>query len=1462
MFGCVWGLFRKLRPAEDAQEQQPVDDDVRVQQTQEVQLERDEVERDLSDGVEAGEHPGDWVDAAIASRAAREEDESPFAPPGGEADATETAGETGDAVGVDAAEFGDASDGGEAEARDDNSGVPEASAEPEPAPAPVETRVAVHVPELPERPQPLSGDELAAARDNWRGQLAKIGGPSTLTNFRSHRGTYIDLTTAHPSGVATLLAGRPVMLTSLLREPLAFRNALDAADHVARKGAELEASRGLSFVQLATGLASWTSSGGQVRCPVLLRSATLRRLGRDYEVRLRGRTHPNISLLRALYEDGVTIRASELAEALGDAGSLLPESVFELVRGRGAELPGFYVDARALLSTFGDVGESLFADADDLDHPVLDALAGDQLMRARLGGDVKLETSINPDLRDPAADRLLVDADTEQERAVDAILGGSNLVIETLPGTGLTQTVVNAVGQLVDRDRRVLIVTPRAASVREIRSRLRRVGLNGLAVTPRTLRRDTVAAISRDERAERPNTADLDDALVRLRHVLVDYRKALNEPDNDFGVAPFDVLERLSSLELLDVPPSTTARLRREVLVDLRDPERREQLAERLRELSRLGAFRFGPDDSPWYGVVFSSTEEVSDMHSAARELADGRVSDAIAAGRGLIGQTNLTPPESFAQLGVYLRLLADIRETLDRFINEVFDANLPQLIEATGPRRDGHSMPASRRRELRAMARELVRPGVAVNDLHEALKYVHRQRILWHRHVADGALPNVPVGIEPVREQYRVIADRLRPLDDLLGDSGISSLADGPIDELQPRLEALAAGSEVLDNVVERLQLSERLRMHGLGELLDDLLDRHIGEAHVGDELEQAWWQSVLEYQLQEHKALLNANTRVLTRLENDFRVVDEAHTASSAAQLVWQLAQAWKIGLVDYADEAEALRNLLRASGVNSRALVEQAPHLSRSIAQVWIVNPYEIPRIDDRIQFDTVLLVDAGDMSTAEAIGAIRRASQVVAFGDPVTQIPAPFSIAVQTTHQQQQLEHTTDEIVAERVADSIYARLAEFLPRMSLTRSYRTGGEDLVDLVNERFYEGRLETMPWAGAFLGYSSLTYSYVADGTGLPDEITGAVEATDAEVTRVVELVLDHALHRPRESLMVVTASAIHAQRVEQAVWSSLTHRQQVVDFFTGPRNEPFLVTTIERSGALARDRVIFSLGYGKTPHGRVLSEFGVLAKADGERSLAVAMTRARRSLVIVTCVRPSEFDVSRMTSGTVGLAEILNELEQRTEQPGKGAALDATSAPMLVDLGNRLTSYGMRVEFDYRGRIPLAASYGNRAIAIDLDVRGPSAAQTLREQLRLRPELLKRLGWYYLRVHAFELFANPASVAERIAVALEVPMPTDEDEIAGELERGAAANAVPPLESHAVQSRPALPAVEPRAAEVAVMNDPATASTSSMFEASTGVAEAEQSVTPRSEPDDTIDLSAFEDDANYRRTDTESHE
>jgi hypothetical protein len=115
-------------------------------------------------------------------------------------------------------------------------------------------------------------------------------------------------------------------------------------------------------------------------------------------------------------------------------------------------------------------------------------------------------------------------------------------------------------------------------------------------------------------------------------------------------------------------------------------------------------------------------------------------------------------------------------------------------------------------------------------------------------------------------------------------------------------------------------------------------------------------------------------------------------------------------------------------------------------------------------------------------------------------------------------------------------------------------------------------------------------------------------VESIDSEVAKVVELVMEHAVKRPRESLMVITASTRHAARVHQAVLAAFAKRTDLSDFILKDRAEPFTVLTLEQAVAQSRDRVIFSVGYGRTPHGRLLSNFGSLGEPGGDRLLASA--------------------------------------------------------------------------------------------------------------------------------------------------------------------------------------------------------------------------------------------------------------
>lgn len=1181
-------------------------------------------------------------------------------------------------------------------------------------------------------------------RDRIRALAGELGGPSTLLHFDDASDGGIEITKAHPGSLPQFITGRSTLLSNLFRDEVALRNARLAAKRITAKNVELRTARGIEPVSLAVGLASWHIGGLQCHAPVLLRPLGIRRHHSDFELKLHGTFTVNPELVRALRTHfGIEVDGRALAALAYDGGVFKPQPVIDHLRALAAGIDSFTVHPRLVVSTFADVGAAMARDCVDLDHPVLNALAGHHDDRETLTLRRDEPTFTNPDDRPPASDTLLLDADAEQERVLARIAAGHSLAVHTLPGTGGTQTVINAVGALVRDGKRVLVVSARRSTLDGVRHRLTGIGLAGLAVSPRDLQRDLIRAIGRNEKATPPKVGDIDDALVRLRGVLRDYRGAVTARHPDLGVSVLDILRRLAELSAQTPTPSAAARFDIDVLARLAPA--RTKAASALAAAARLGEFRFGPDDSPWYGVSFATTGAARAAHALAGKLHHQDVPNILERGYELIAQTRMRPFRTVSELGAYLRLLQGIRDSLDKFSPTVFERPLGELIQAHGPRRDAPSLTGPQRRRLRHLSREYVRPGVHIIDMHEALVRVQQQRTEWQRVVDAGVIPAVPLGLADVYVAWQKVDADLAELDGVVGRDGADRLAALPVAQLVRTLAGLAAESDVFDNLVERATLRGELRSLGLEPLLAELSVRHVPEELVGAELEFAWWQSALEYLLRSDRALLGANTSVVDRLERDFRLVDEAHAAASGPLLAAQLATQWRIGIVDEAGEAAALKTALKNGTSTPADLVAAAPTLLRTLAPVWLASPYDVPGIPLELAFDVVIIADAAAVCLAEAAPALRRARQVVVFGDPVTQKPTPFRVSSGIPAE--------DDVPAEPFDDtSVFERLAELLPVATLTRSYRAGGEDLAELVNDAFYGGELISFPWAGSYLGRGSLSVDYVEGGTGAPDPISGAVESPDAEVQRVVTLVIEHAVNRGSESLMVVTASAKHAERVRAAVEAAFAGRSDVADFVSRDTAEPLSVLTLEESVAESRDRVIFSLGFGLTKHGRVLSDFGDLSTPDGERLLTVGMTRARRSMVIVSSIRPSAFDDGRLEHGAATLMSILGGIAARAREK----RLEDLADPLTRNLARELRRLGVSVDVHYRGLLPLVAQHGGRAVVAESDPE--TIGESLRESLRLRPQILRRLGWHYVRVHSFDLYSDPAGVAARIAAMLGV--------------------------------------------------------------------------------------------------------
>lgn len=1190
-------------------------------------------------------------------------------------------------------------------------------------------------------PEVTPVNQAAASWDSWRREIATLGGRNPLIHLEEEPVNRIDLSQCHPGGLARFIAGSPTLLSGLLRDDMQRRSAHQIASRLVDHHLELFHSRGVDAIQLGIGLVQWQHDGKTYRGPLLLRPVAIRRRGGDIEFTLQ---RSGISLNPALQREfakhlQLALDAQSFVALCEEDGAFRPNAALDSLRNLTAHRADISVRAQLFIGSFADIAAPILADAAELSHPVLDALGGNDASREEVRSSrVPVEVP-DTDRRAPEVDRLIVDADTEQDLIVTHILAGNSMTVRTLPGTGSTQTVVNALGALVAQNKRVLVVSPRRASLGAVSERLGRITLDAMAVRVSDFRRDLIRSIARNEKAKPVDSSDVDGALERLREVIVRYRSALSAKDPALGVSFLQCIHWLSRLSLGENPPHTTARLSTAALNRL--AQSREEAARLLREAASLGQFRFGPDDSPWYGVDFDNQDHAQRSHQMAIRLSAETFPRLLDQARPVLEQTPLPPATNFGQLATFIHLLVDLRDSLDRFQPAVFDRPLTDLILATGPNEKAQQLGRVARRRLKALAKEYIRPGMHVTDLHESLRRINEQRQLWHRFVESGHPPSVPSGLADVQPLLQEVEQDIAFLEATLARSGREALSHIPLDQLGSLLERLAEESEVLKTLEDRAHVTATLHEMDLGPLVDDLASRHVEADHVAAELELAWWRSALEHILASNEDLLGQDPGILQRLEADYRLVDEAHAASNAQRLGWQLAERWSVGLMDWPEEASWLKSGLKTGSMTPTSLHQHAPHLARALAPVWLATPYDVPALPAAQSFDVVMLLDAGAVTLPEVAVAIRRCRQLVAFGDPVIQRPEPFDVGVWSSPSGPAKD-----------PESLHARsalgvLSELLPSHSLTRSYRVTGEDLADVVDRNLYAGQINSLPWAGSFLGMESVSLELVKDGFGLPDPISGVIESVDAEVRAAVDQVLWHVRTQPEQSLMVVTASAKHAQRVFEGVSREVQAQSDLHDFFTREDAEPFVSVTLRQAHAMTRDRVIFSLGFGRTPHGRVLSDLGMLSEPGGERLLALALTRARRHLRVVSCIGPEDLSDERLQPTVRALGKVLAEIENPPGLPEVAHESD----PMIVDLAARLKRRGLQVALDHHGVIPLVASAQGVCVALDTDKQ--LLSMSIREGLRLRPQALTRLGWHYVRVHSFELFADPEAVADRIA-------------------------------------------------------------------------------------------------------------
>ena len=1219
------------------------------------------------------------------------------------------------------------------------------------------------------------------ASATWTGQLVDLTGRNNLLYFRDLKVGTLPLDDASPRYIYEALQGKTVQLSKLFADPEAREDCVKRARAVHNKSKANYEERGLATLYLACGMATWTAqkSASVPASPVLLVPIQLSPKGgaqEEFELSVTGELEVNPTFLQMLKaEFSVECDPAELLAHSGIEGIIdTPEELdtsFEWLSEQCRAVPGFDVNSRFVVGNFSYARMPMVRDLENsveamAEHDIVAALAGDRdAQEALLGAGASAEIP-SPDFVPPADEFLVLDADSSQNYAINAVLAGRNLIIKGPPGTGKSQTISNLVSTLVARGKRVLFVAEKRAAIDAVLRRLNDAGLGDLVLdlhggvsSKRETAQALATAFNTNAQLAKPNLSDVHHRLEQRRETLNRRVRALHDHREPWGISFFEVQARL-----IGMPESveTDLRFRGEALQRLGGDVLR-QLGEDLGRFVGLGGPTVRHSESPWGRASIVSAEEAEAVQADVRNLRQ-QLPAVLSQLRTAAAEVGMAEPSGIGAWRDRLDLWQQIAEFRKVFSDEVFGLDLGGVAHDVEPAAGSIAARASASvfsgdyREAKKLLRGCVQGEQKLSAAELYLGAIDAQGLVaaWAElgGSTDGS-PREPANLEALMQGLDAIETRLARLGEKLGRGPIQ----GDEASICQVLDALLSDVATLSKLPEVHRLEKALRAGGLGELLDRLEGQAVGRSEAIQTLEYAWLASLVEHMQLSDTTLGAFDGDQHREIVSEYQVADREHIETTP-QRVRRMCAEQAVAAQD-ADSQGA--QLVKAEASKKRRhrpvrqLFSAAPEILTSLKPCWAMSPLVVSQVlpSDQPHFDVVVFDEASQIRPADAMPAILRGKQLVVAGDERQLPPTSFFAGTNLDVAEEE-----DEIEAGLAVDTSYESILEalqaFVAFRMLEWHYRSRDERLIAFSNVYLYDRGLTTFP---GIVGPDCVQHVAVPFVAGEP----GSEASSSAEVERVVELIIEHAEQRPGQTLGVIAMGIKHANRVEEALREALHGREDLDEFFHEARHEPFFIKNLERVQGDERDAIILSVGYGKSPDGRLFYRFGPLNQEGGERRLNVAVTRAKQRMTLVSSFTHLDMDPERSSAkGVLLLRAYLEYCSSNGSQLGEIATEIPELNPFEVDVRDSLEREGVPLVAQYGSsgyRIDFAAKHptqpGRMVLAIECDGASYHSTPSARDRDRLRQEHLERLGWQFHRIWSQDWFNNKPEEIKRAKAA-----------------------------------------------------------------------------------------------------------
>lgn len=1219
-----------------------------------------------------------------------------------------------------------------------------------------------------------SRDEKLRRINSWREQYKSQLAPSPLEDI-TKLSAQLELTHAHPSGIAQLFASGKVTLQALFRDSGMLRAAGRRLDRVFEDRDNKAHENGVSELSLVVGVASW--SGNHV--PVLTYPVrVIRDSGKDETyatIYFSGNVRLNHALVLRLQERGVNLSEDALFDGANyESGTPETSAVFDAICASARSVfPDFDIERDIVLGCFTDSGSRFLAESAQIlqalkvgnaGNTMIDAVAGDERALQELAANDRQEYS--PLDVDPHCEYEVGDVDNVVRYASGLAANGVSLALDVDAGSDSASIAAAISSRCVLAGKSILYVPNVMEQQRRFRHALSANEISSLALDvsdshlAKHVDSQLIAAVGARQSVASSRFEQVCDELVGVKTRLNRYLGDLHGVDERWGVSAYQTMQNLAAIAMLPTHPCTHVRL--DVAAARSLSGHLDEWAQKLHQADELGEFTIKPEDTPWFGASLFNENEAVAVYQRVVDVLLKLLPAAREHVKSTVQNCGFPVPATAREWGRQVTVLKNLRRVLDVFQADIFERDLSAMIEASKPKavrkREGTVMGFWERRRHIKEARSLLRVGAKVDDLHEALKIVAQQAAQWRTFVPHGGWPVLPPKLDEIVSTQELLDRNLVALDAVLSTTRLGAdLENVEFTKLDERLQALHDNRASLDTLPGRCVIERDLRGVGLEDLVCDLRRRNVTGSALDGELHLAWWTTVFEDIVNSSAIISNQDGSAMQDASDRFVQVDTEHVRSVGPMVQQETLKRLCELLFSRSQEANQLHTTLasNSSGVTFTKLMNSHADLLLAAKPIMVAMPSTLTMMTEfKPIVDIVILDSVEHLSNIELLSILARARQVVVIAHKNT-------------------------VSSQSVNDLISVLPSVHVKSRATRRSLR-----LANFLENHGYGSLRHDVP-VDKMQGKVKL---HQVEASGVPVMSTGLIESSQREIDEVVSLIKQRAttftVVPSSYVLAVVTLTSVFRNRLGAELKALAIKDENMNRFLRHVR----LVDASESVGAAATD-VILSLCYAKTSHGRLLQQFGVLEEEGGKGILLDSLALARRNLDIVCAFKSSDMEDERLhQDGPKLLKELLIWAEQLDDSPvnptdfdeakseydqdkaedkeeAAGAraeafdsSVDSFNNVLFTDLADRIRARGLCVAvnygFDKEHSIPLVVGLPDKPFALAVltdDMRFMNIEST-RERHRMFAQDLEYLGWSVMNVWSVGAFVNPEKEVERV--------------------------------------------------------------------------------------------------------------